>query len=54
MLPEGCDVIDAVLQGTADVRESSRVFYLKVEVDRAFVPRVWTARASAAESGACR
>lgn len=42
MLPEGSDAIDVVLQSTAEARDSSRVCYPKMEVDKeACVRRVW-------------
>jgi hypothetical protein len=53
MLPEGCNAVAVVLWRTTAALHTSRVCCPKVKVDKAFVPREWTTRASATESGAC-
>jgi hypothetical protein len=53
MLPEGCNAIAVVLWRTTEALRTSRVCCPKLKVDKAFVPREWTTRASATESGAC-
>jgi len=53
MLPEACNAIAVVLWRTTEALRTSRVCCPKVKVDKAFVPREWTTKASATESGAC-